>query len=244
MFSVARFDPRKADAPRKRSGSVEKKKKSKLRSSDKDAKKKKKKRKRDSKSHDGDENLKQQKDVEESSPAQMMTDTYATENIAVEKTIDENQVSTTSVREEDQAMPVPEPEAAFRVIAPETDGALSSKKNLRGKITAEAFDDLDLTDDAWLASSSKKKKIPRKVKDGDGDENDESKLAFDPTDEIERALEMTRLPILEAARRWGMADFLVRNLRANGHEHFFPIQALVIPDVIMGERHMTSLRVR
>eukprot|EP00536_Pseudo-nitzschia_multiseries_P003421 jgi/Psemu1/252649/estExt_Genewise1Plus.C_530017 len=41
-----------------------------------------------------------------------------------------------------------------------------------------------------------------------------------------------------------MADFLVRNLRSNGHERFFPIQALAIPDVIVAECHMTSLRVR
>ncbi|OEU21077.1 DEAD-domain-containing protein [Fragilariopsis cylindrus CCMP1102] len=55
---------------------------------------------------------------------------------------------------------------------------------------------------------------------------------------------MARLPIAEAARRWGMAEFLVRNLQSNGHEHFFPIQALTIPDAIIAERHMTSLRIR
>lgn len=256
MFSVSRFDPRKADVPRKRSRSTEKKK-SKARSVDSrsDAKKKKKKRKRDSKPQDGEENVNQHKNVEESSAAQITTDTPTTTEaeLSAEKKIDETQDSTTSVQDEDERMTETESatEAAFRVIAPETEGALSTKKNLSGKITAEAFDDLDLTDDAWLTSSSSKKKKKKiasnDMNDGDDDENDESQSstpAFDPKDEIERALEMTRLPILEAARRWGMADFLVRNLRANGHEHFFPIQALVIPDVIVAERHMASLRVR
>eukprot|EP00531_Pseudo-nitzschia_arenysensis_P020076 CAMPEP_0116149962 /NCGR_PEP_ID=MMETSP0329-20121206/19266_1 /TAXON_ID=697910 /ORGANISM="Pseudo-nitzschia arenysensis, Strain B593" /LENGTH=138 /DNA_ID=CAMNT_0003646389 /DNA_START=22 /DNA_END=435 /DNA_ORIENTATION=- len=138
MFSVSRFDPRKADAPRKRSGSTDKKKKSKVRSADSrsDAKKKKKKRKRESKPQDGEENANQHKNVEEASATQITTDTPpATEaEVAAEKKIDETQDSTTSVPEEDESMTGTEPttEVAFRVIAPETEGALSTKKNLTG----------------------------------------------------------------------------------------------------------------
>ena len=230
MFSVARFDPRKEEA--RKSVDTKRKKKSKSKSTDKssEAKKKKKKRKRDETTiRDGPDD----KEVPSSSR-------ISTEPEVGEKSID----TTTENRTETEA----ETEAAFRVIAPETEGALSSKKNLSGKITAEAFDDLDLTDDAWMDPSKQKKRSAKEdMPDDNDDENDtpqSSALTFDPTDEIERALEMTRLPILEAARRWGMADFLVRNLRANGHEHFFPIQALVIPDVIVAERNMTSLRTR
>ena len=253
MFSVGRFDPKKEDA--RKSVGDKRKKRSKGRSTDRssDARKKTKKRKRDSKNRDGEDSVYQHKYVGESSPAQIRTKTSATETAeeVAEKARKENKNSTNNVPKDDHTVTKLESmtEAAFRVIAPETDGALSSKKNLNGKISTEAFDDLDLTDDAWLSSlSSKKKNAPKKrIKEDDDDENNKSQppsLAFDPTDEIERALEMTRLPILEAARRWGMANFLVQNLQANGHERFFPIQALVIPDVIVAERHMTSLCVR
>jgi len=258
MFAVSRFDPRKEDA-RKSIGTADKrKKKSKVRSEESHSdvkKKKKKKRKRDSDINDGEKDKHQRTVINESSSAPTTTETSTTENVTkvAEKEIEPDQESISNAPGmnhtvgEKEAEPVME--AAFRVIAPETDGALSYKKNLNGKITAEAFDDLDLTDDAWLASSSFLSKIKNRPTEetNDDDTNAESQLpsmVFDPTDEIERALEMTRLPIVEAARRWGMADFLVRNLRSNGHEHFFPIQALVIPDVIVAERHMTSLRVR
>ena len=259
MFSVSRFDPRKEDA-RKSTGAIDKrKKKSKLRKStdnNSDVKKKKKKRKRDCKITDGDMDESRPSSTDESS-TRIATEATATEMEAKteEKEIEPEQESASNAKGVDHAPKEketeieeetePMTEAAFRVIAPETDGALSSKKNLSAKITAEAFDDLDLTDDAWHASSSSSKKENRPLeKIKDGDKNVESQSPSDPTDEIERALEMTRLPIVEAAKRWGMADFLVRNLRSNGHEHFFPIQALVIPDVIVAERHMTSLRVR
>jgi ATP-dependent RNA helicase DDX51/DBP6 len=256
MFSVNRFDPRKEDA-RKSIGAIDqKKKKSKLRRStdnQSDVKKKRKKRKRDSKISDGEEDENRQANTEVSSSTRIATEASATEVEAkvAEQEIEPEQESVSNAPgvdhtpTETEIETEPMTEAAFRVIAPETDGALSSKKNLSAKITAEAFDDLDLTDDAWHASSSSKKKNSPLEEIKDGDEYDESQpAASDPTDEIERALDMTRLPIVEAAKRWGMADFLVRNLRSNGHEHFFPIQALVIPDVIVAERHMTSLRVR
>ena len=127
----------------------------------------------------------------------------------------------------------------FRVIAPEAAAATSSKRKQRNaKLHEEAFDDLGLQgeiDDI----------IPEveDIDDGKGTtrlEND--KKVMDPTDEIQRALHMSQLPIEEAARRWGLAPFLVSNLLEAGHSHFFPIQALVIPDVIIAEKY--SMRAR
>ena len=272
MFSVNRFDPRKEDARKNASSSTTDKRKKKTKSRNKDGqdegKKKKKKRKKDLQPASGDDNDAKQnhRDGVGASSSAPITAAETTPVIIAEKVSETNSqeqqqeslsnapLADNAVADADAAAE-PVPEASFRVIAPETDGALSSKKNLTGKITAEAFDDLDLTDDAWLASSSSslKKDPATKEQRNDGDdENDDDSASpidfpsstFDPSDEIERALEMTRLPIVEAARRWGMADFLVRNLISNGHEHFFPIQALVIPDVIVAERHMTSLRIR
>lgn len=54
---------------------------------------------------------------------------------------------------------------------------------------------------------------------------------------IQNAIHMTKVPIREAAELWNLQPFLIRNLERDGHKHFFPIQALVIPDVIASERH-------
>ena len=51
------------------------------------------------------------------------------------------------------------------------------------------------------------------------------------------AMEISRLPIREAAKLWNLAPFLVGNLEEDKYQNFFPIQALVIPDVIATERH-------
>lgn len=238
MFSVNRFDPRKED-DRKSIGTIDKgKKKSRLKSGDRHSDVKKKKKK--TKISLGEKEKNQPTDIDQAPSIRIATDGSTTENASRQgekETQPDNRTTETE----------PMTEAVFRVIAPETDGSLSSKKKLSEKITTEAFDDLDLADDAWLTSSSMTSKTCSTKDDNNCVDKNGSlaaSLTFDPTDEIERALEMTRLPILEAARRWGMADFLIRNLQSNGYEHFFPIQALVIPDVIVAERHMTSLRVR
>jgi len=242
MFSVSRFDPRTADARKNNSSTRSRKKKAKSRGKDGDAgeKERTKKRKKGIKSDEDH-------DTAQNQPSSSM----ATKSTAISTDGERERPESTADSTAPSRVTESKSEAAFRVIAPETDGAISSQKNLSGKITTEAFDDLDLTDDAWLASSSKQERSSKEKgkdnklgNDPESPTQDGSSLSFDPSDEIERALKMTRLPIVEAARRWGMADFLVRNLRSNGHEHFFPVQALVIPDVIVAERHMTSLRVR
>ncbi len=52
-----------------------------------------------------------------------------------------------------------------------------------------------------------------------------------------RALHLSQLPIEEAASTWNLPQFLVNNLKADSYEHFFPIQCMVIPDVIESERN-------
>jgi hypothetical protein len=56
-------------------------------------------------------------------------------------------------------------------------------------------------------------------------------------DEIKAALKIASLPLEQAALVWKLAPFLVENLKRDGFQHFFPIQALSIPDVIASERH-------
>ena len=113
-------------------------------------------------------------------------------------------------------------ETTLRVIAPETSGASSTDKQLNTKLAEEAFDDLDITDEL----------IQDNVKEEDGEEE-----PIDPTDEIQTALYMSKQAIHEAAAGWGLAPFLVENLKQDGYKNFFPIQSLVIPDVIAAERH-------
>ena len=52
-----------------------------------------------------------------------------------------------------------------------------------------------------------------------------------------RALHLSQLPIEEAAKTWNLPQFLVNNLKADSYENFFPIQCMVIPDVIESERN-------
>jgi ATP-dependent RNA helicase DDX51/DBP6 len=56
---------------------------------------------------------------------------------------------------------------------------------------------------------------------------------------IRRALRLSQLPIAEVAseKHWNLPPFLIRNLRADSYEKFFPIQCMVIPDVIESERN-------
>jgi ATP-dependent RNA helicase DDX51/DBP6 len=111
-------------------------------------------------------------------------------------------------------------ETTLRLIAPETSGSSSTDKKLNTKLAEEAFDDLDITEEL----------IQDNVKE-DGEE------PVDPTDEIKTALYMSKQPIHDAAAGWGLAPFLVENLKQDGYNNFFPIQSLVIPDVIAAERH-------
>jgi ATP-dependent RNA helicase DDX51/DBP6 len=141
-----------------------------------------------------------------------------------EKKIDEHQ------QDEGNPNEITTTTSTLRVIAPETGGPSTSHDKLSTRLTEEAFDDLDLTDDI--------------IPDGGGDEQEDpvqeatdDSGPFDPTDEIQVALHMSTKPIHQAAAAWDLAPFLLKNLERDGYEHFFPIQSLVIPDVIATERH-------
>ena len=130
--------------------------------------------------------------------------------------------------------------STLRVIAPETQGPVSMQRSLTTKLSEEAFDDLDIVDDVVMRgaedNSSEEDNDPTENQ-GDGPTNSEVDAMADPTGDIQLALRMSQQPIQDAARRLGLAPFLLKNLERDGYEHLFPIQALVIPDVIAAERH-------
>lgn len=132
------------------------------------------------------------------------------------------------------------PHPSLRVIAPEAQKAPSTKRELgHTKLREEAFDDLDLNVDG---DGQDDILVDDDMGGGNALPPDKQEKITDPTNEIQRALYMANLPIEEAAQRWGLAPFLVSNLLEEGHSHFFPIQALVIPDVIIAEKF--SMRAR
>ena len=54
-----------------------------------------------------------------------------------------------------------------------------------------------------------------------------------------RAIHLSKLPISQVASSsyWNLPQFLVNNLKADSYTNFFPIQCMVIPDVIESERN-------
>lgn len=101
-------------------------------------------------------------------------------------------------------------EPAIKVIAPEQKYGNEWKKERRDT-TKEGIDDFD--ENTAVPSSNQDRFV-------------------------QNAIRMTKLPIREAALLWKLQPFLIQNLELDGYQHFFPIQALVIPDVIATERHM------
>lgn len=136
--------------------------------------------------------------------------------------------------------------SSLRVIAPETKGGVSQERKLNVKVNEEAFNDLDLEENELF----------RDEQNGDDDDDNDVQLAeyslkqshdqeqketvFDPTDELQRARYMSSLPLLQAAKRWNLAEFLVKNLEADGYESFFPIQSLVLSDVLSSTNNSSS----
>ena len=114
----------------------------------------------------------------------------------------------------------------LHVIAPEA--ASNSTNHVRG-LTDEAFDDFDV-DDELLDDNDDVGEVSAQA---GSQQPDYKKLPK----EIKTALHMSSLPIDEAAAAWDLAPFLISNLKRDGHDNFFPIQSLVIPDVITSERH-------
>lgn len=160
------------------------------------------------------------------------------------------------------------PTSTLRVIAPE---AKPHKQPPAKQRTDEALDDLDLlvADPIELDPIEDAKQQDELVTvNGDDDDDDREPDAVSKKEsqsnegerdrasrttatntksqspEIATALYMSSLPIRQAAEMWGLAPFLVDNLEKDGYESFFPIQSLVIPDVIASDHHSRILRVR
>ena len=118
-------------------------------------------------------------------------------------------------------------QSTLRVIAPKQAPPYIKKKNLG--LPDEAFDDFDI-DVELLDSNVNALDVSADAK---SEVRDDSQLP----EEVRTALHMSSLPIEEAAAVWDLAPFLIDNLKRDGYENFFPIQSLVIPDVITSERH-------
>lgn len=119
--------------------------------------------------------------------------------------------------------------SSLRVIAPEQKFPAVGVKLRRASMTDEGLDDFDVEEDRQA-----------KTYEGAAPLTDQQRLH---NAEISTALQLSRLPIRDAAKVWNLPSFLVSNLERDGYENFFPIQSLVIPDVIASERH-SQIRVR
>lgn len=116
----------------------------------------------------------------------------------------------------------------LRVVAPEQPAPMSSSASQRKRILLGRNNSSNNNDEAV----------------DDFDINEEEEEADATWKEIEYALHMSKLPILEAANIFKLPNFLIDNLKQDGFTHFFPIQCLIIPDVIATERRATHLRTR
>jgi ATP-dependent RNA helicase DDX51/DBP6 len=131
--------------------------------------------------------------------------------------------SDSSSESDDDSSKDQQPTTTLRVIAEEAKPSASQRHHLLTNATAdEAFDDLDIEPDVLENHDSV-----------EADEEGNSGLS----EEVRTALNMSSLPIEEAAASWKLAPFLIANLKRDGYENFFPIQSLVIPDVITTQRH-------
>jgi hypothetical protein len=127
-------------------------------------------------------------------------------------------------------------DASMQVIAPEAKGPISSFRK-QGKIEKEAFDDLEL-EDTHLPSYAEEDEGVAPAAAAAQKGGSDNRGVTDPTpEEIRNAIGMSSVSIKEAADAWKLAPFLVKNLEKEGFQEFFPVQALVIPDIISSDRY-------
>lgn len=123
----------------------------------------------------------------------------------------------------------------LRVIAPEQNMAVSKQSILEQTELIEVVDDTEQENELRHKAESKMKDIQRsKSSENPVKEHNVKKKDV----EVERALLYSKMKIQDAAKLWNLAPFLVKNLEEDEYQNFFPIQALVIPDVIASERHV------
>lgn len=123
----------------------------------------------------------------------------------------------------------------LRVIAPEQNMAVSKQSILEQTELIEVVDDTEQENELRHKAESNMKDVQRsKSSENHVKENNVKKKDV----EVERALLYSKMKIQDAAKLWNLAPFLVKNLEEDEYQNFFPIQALVIPDVIASERHV------
>ncbi len=207
MFSMGRFDPRLEDAK-----SVEKVK---------EKKKAKRTRKKKQKRPGGPE--KNQNNINEDikdrlgdsiqvaeEPTEPQENAYESDGSS---SVPSSEGSSSSAPSSDDESSDQEDEAALKVIAPEQKFVGVETKRRRLNITNEGIDDFDQETIENVDNTTKK------------------------NDEVETALKISKMATHDAAKLWKLAPFLIKNLEEDGYDSFFPIQALVIPDVIASETH-------
>jgi hypothetical protein len=160
--------------------------------------------------------------------------------------VSENEEESSSKQKKRKKEKHKDKQSSLHVIAPETKGSLSRERKLTTKANEEAFDDLDLVDENDLFRDELDDEGDEDISRHDDLQEDYSEQSRrhlstkdyikdemeDPTDELQRARHMSSLPLLQAAKRWKLASFLIQNLQADGYENFFPIQSLVLSDVL------------
>ena len=123
----------------------------------------------------------------------------------------------------------------LRVIAPEQNMTVSKQSMLEQTELIEVVDDTQQENQFRLEAKLNKTEGQRpNLSEVHAKDNDVKKKDV----EVERALLYSKMKIQDAAKLWNLAPFLVKNLEEDEYENFFPIQALVIPDVIASERHV------
>ena len=212
MFHVGRYDPKKEERKRGQtdsSGHSRNKRRKRPRNNE---------RSEEKLSEKGDEHSWQQPDITPLRTDQKSNDSESDSSSSVPSSSEESEdvEKTTS--------------STLRVIAPKADAVAA--KPMKLGLSDEGFDDFDV--DAELLDTNVNDEKDVGVEDQADSKVDDSEL---PDGEIKTALHMSTLPIEEAAAAWDLAPFLIENLKRHGYKSFFPIQSLVIPDVIASERH-------
>jgi hypothetical protein len=150
--------------------------------------------------------------------------------------------------------------SSFRIIAENQSNnpSMVHKKgnefNRRGvSLFNEAFDDLGIDVDSLLEESRKisssfdnvvmEDKEEMTVVVDENESNSRLDLSQPTIRELKQAKKLSNMPLEDAIQRWKLAPFLIQNLLRDGFHKLFPIQCLVIPDVISSDRH-SNIRVQ
>ena len=149
--------------------------------------------------------------------------------------------SSSSSSDEEDDNPLVLQQSTLRVIAPfqpisEDVRNRDKKKNSQAQ-EDEAIDDFD--DDYDIIEESESSAQHPKNTEGPSKSPLVVSKATKYDSAATRAIHLSKLPISQVASSsyWNLPQFLVNNLKADSYTNFFPIQCMVIPDVIESERN-------